>query len=67
MEPLEDTPFLLWSAQFLYPPLTIPKGSAFWNADQPELGFQQLGLIPFTLKAGHAPPPNSAPSSCGPE
>lgn len=32
--------------------------------NQPEVGFQQLGLIPFTPKAGPAPT-NSAPSSCG--
>lgn len=31
-----------------------------------EGGLQQLGLIPFTPKARYAPPPNSAPNSCGP-
>lgn len=46
-------------------PLPSLKALLSGMQSQLELGFQQLGLITFTPKAGHAP--NSAPSSCGPE
>lgn len=65
MQPPED-PLPSPEPPVLVPSPRHPQGSAFWNADQPEFGFQQLGLIPFTPKAGHAPP-TLPPGSCGPE
>lgn len=45
-------------------PQPSPKALLSGMQNQLEVGFQQLGLIPFTPKAGPAPT-NSAPSSCG--
>lgn len=35
--------------------------------NQPEVGFQQLGLVPFTQRLDMPPSTLPAPSSCGPE
>lgn len=48
-------------------PQPSPKALLSGMQNQPEVGFQQLGLIPFTPKAGHAPstlPPAAVAQDC---
>lgn len=63
--PTGALPLLLQSPQFLMPsPSHLQRLCLLECKINREVGFQRLGLIPFTPRLD-MPPPNSAASSCG--